>query len=100
MDDMWVVGVVVVVFVPMIISIIALVLQAKNDTKEDHKEYVNATAKLTASIVNLTDKIDRLFCDNQRQDDRLDNLEQRTSSLEHDVTVLQNNMHHYHEEQR
>lgn len=98
MDDMWVVGVFVTIFVPMLISIIALWMQWKKDNKEDHKEYVEVTTKLTAAMVKLTDKIDVLFCDNERQDIRLDNLEQRTSTLEHDVTVLQNDMHHYHEE--
>lgn len=96
MDEYTVMGIITVVAIPIIISILAVWLQARKDNKDEHREYIKATTELTATIVKLTDKIDRLVCDNEKQDSRLDNLEQRTSELEHDVTIMQKDIEHYH----
>lgn len=100
MDDMWVIGVVCAVLVPMVISIIALVMQSKKDEKEVRREQIDATSKLTVAMTKLTDKIDRLFCDNAKQDEILKDHEERISDLEHDMTVTQNDIQHYHKENK
>ena len=97
MDEYTVVGIIVAFVVPTAISLVALVMQSKKDTKEEQREYVEAVAKLTEATVRLTDKMDMLVCDNARQDARIDSLEQRTTGLEHDMTVVKTEIHHYHE---
>lgn len=98
MDDMWVVGVVTAVFVPIVIGVVTIIMQWKKDEKEVRKEQIDATSRLTEAMTKLTDKIDRLFCDNERQDKILQNHEERISDLEQTVTVVENDIHHYHKE--
>ena len=97
MEESSIVYVFVVVMLPILISIVALLYQMHKDGKDSQKESIEATSKLTAAMVNLTDRIDRLFCDNERQDQKLANHEERINSLEHDMTVVKTEIHHYHE---
>lgn len=92
MEESSIVYVFVVVLLPILISIVALLYQMHKDTKDSQKESIEATSKLTAAMVKLTDKIDQLFCDNARQDERLDDLEERVNDIEHDLTVIQTTM--------
>ena len=98
MEESSIVYVFVVVMLPILISIVALLYQMHKDGKDLQRESMSATAKLTEAITNLRDEIRHMTSDNKKRDDRLDNLEKRTSNLEHDVTVLQTDMEHYHEE--
>lgn len=98
MDDMWVVGVVTAVILPIGIGVITLIMQSKKDEAEIRKEQIEATSKLTEAMTRLYDKIDILFCDNQKQDVILHDHEERITTLEHTVTVVENDIHHYHKE--
>jgi len=98
MDEYAVVGVVVAFLVPTAISVIALWMQSRGDTKEEQREYINAVAKLTEATVRLKDSIEMLVGDNARQDTRIDKCEQRLDCLEHDMTVVQTDIDHYHKE--
>lgn len=98
MEESSIVYVFVVVLLPILISIVALLYQMHKDGKDSQKESIEATSKLTAAMVTLTDKIDRLFCDNARQDKTLEEHDKRISDLEHDMTVVKTDIHHYHDE--
>ena len=100
MSDMQIVGVFTAILVPIIIGVVTIVMQWKKDEKEVRKEQIEATSKLTQAMTKLTDKIETLFCENARQDEILKDHEERISDLEHDMTVAQNDIHHYHEEKQ
>lgn len=98
MSDMQIVGVFTAILVPIIIGVVTIVMQWKKDEKEVRKEQIEATSKLTEAMTKLTDKIEVLFNDNAKQDEILKDHEERISDLEHTVTVVENDMHHYHKE--
>lgn len=98
MEESSIVYVFVVVLLPILISIVALLYQMHKDTKDSQKESIEATSKLTAAMVKLTDKIDQLFCDNAKQDARLDDLEEKVADIEHDITVIQTTMNNRRDE--
>ena len=98
MDDMWVIGVVTATLVPIIIGVVTIIMQWKKDEKEVRKEQIDATSKLTEAMTKLTNKIETLFNDNAKQDEILKDHEERISDLEHTVTVVENDVHHYHKE--
>ena len=78
MDETWIVGAFVIVIVPIVLSFLQVI------DKSNKK-----TADLTAVIVKLNDKLDMLFDTEKRQDKVLDNHEERISTLEKDVIVIQ-----------
>lgn len=96
MDESSIVYVFVVILLPILISIVALLYQMHKDTKDSQKESIEATSKLTAAMVKLTDKIDQVFADNEKQDELLEDHDKRISNLEHDVIVIQKDIEHYH----
>lgn len=98
MDEMWVVGVFTAIIIPIVLGVVTIIMQWKKDEREARREQIDATSKLTIAMTKLTDKIDILFSDNEKQDKILQNHEERISDLEHDMTVAQSDIHHYHEE--
>ena len=95
---MWVIGVVTATLVPIIIGVVTIIMQWKKDEKEVRKEQIDATSKLTEAMTKLTNKIETLFNDNAKQDEILKDHEERISDLEHTVTVVENDVRHYHKE--
>ena len=98
MQEESIIYVIVVVLLPILIGLVTLLYTIHKDSKDNQKESMSATAQLVEAITSLRDEIRHMSSDNKKRDDRLDNLEKRTSNLEHDVTVLQTDMEHYHEE--
>lgn len=98
MQEESIIYVFVVVLLPILIGLVTLLYTIHKDSKDNQKESMSATAKLTEAITSLRDEIKHMTSDNKKRDDKIEDLEKRTSSLEHNVTVLQNDMHHYHEE--
>ena len=85
MNEIYMVGAFVVVIVPVIVAFWEII------DKSNKK-----TADLTAVIVKLNDKLDMLFNSESRQDRTLGNHEERIERLDHDVTVIQTDIDHYH----
>lgn len=79
MDEYAIIGIFVVVLIPILIALVSLVYTGLKGTAE-------GSAKMTEAITRLTDKIDMLFKENERQDDRLNEHGRRIDKLEHDVT--------------
>lgn len=75
MDEVQLIGTLIVVGVPVIGSIVALV-----------RPFLKATVDLNTTITKLNDKLDHLFDQTDRQDKRLDAHGKRLDSLEHSVT--------------
>lgn len=98
MDEYGVVGIVVAFLVPTAISVIALWMQSQSGSKEGQREYIQAVAKLTEATVRLKDTMEMLANDNARQDTRIEKCEERLDCLEHDMTVVQTDIYHYHED--
>lgn len=98
MQEESIIYVIVVVLLPILIGLVTLLYTIHKDSKDNQKESMSATAQLVEAITSLRDEIRHMSSDNKKRDDRLDNLEKRTSDLEHDVTVLQTDMEHYHAE--
>lgn len=84
MDETWIVGAFVIVIVPIVLSFLQVI------DKSNKK-----TADLTAVIVKLNDKLDMLFDTEKRQDKVLDNHEERISTLEKDVIVIQKDIENH-----
>ena len=99
MEEMSVIYVFVVVLLPILISIVALLYQMHKDGKDSQRESMNATARLTEAITNLRDEIRHMSSDNSRRDATLAEHENRLGRLEHDMTVVQTDMDHYHKSQ-
>lgn len=76
MDEVQIIGTLIVVCIPLIGSIVALI-----------RPFLRATVDLNTTITRLNDKLDQLFCQNERQDQKLTIHGQRLDRLEHDVTV-------------
>lgn len=75
MDEVQLIGTLIVVGVPVIGSIVALV-----------RPFLKATVDLNTTITKLNDKLDHLFDENEKQDRRLDAHGRRLDNLEHTVT--------------
>ena len=88
MDEIYVVGVFVVVIVPIIISFLQIIDKSNEKTSE-----------LTKVITKLNDKLDMLFATDERHNATLQDHEKRIGQLEHDVTVAQNDIKHFHKKE-
>lgn len=75
MDEIQLLGTLLIVGVPLLGTIIALI-----------RPFLKATVELNTTITKLNDKLDQLFCENERQDKRLDIHGKRIDKLEHTVT--------------
>lgn len=79
MDEIYIIGTFVVVIVPVVISFLQIVDKSNEKTSE-----------LTKVITRLNDKLDMLFATDERHNNTLQDHEKRIGQLEHDVTVVQN----------
>ena len=79
MDEIYIIGTFVVVIVPVVISFLQVVDKSNEKTSE-----------LTKVITRLNDKLDMLFATDERHNNTLQDHEKRIGQLEHDVTVVQN----------
>lgn len=74
MDEYTMIGVIMVVLVPILLSFIQVY-------RDGQKTTVEASSKMTEAITRLTAKIERLFEDNHRQDMEIKNLREDVDHL-------------------
>ena len=84
MDEIYIIGTFVVIIVPVVISFLQIVDKSNEKTSE-----------LTKVITRLNDKLDMLFATDERHNNTLQDHEKRIGQLEHDVTVVQNEVKHF-----
>ena len=84
MDEIYIIGTFVVIIVPVVISFLQIVDKSNEKTSE-----------LTKVIKRLNDKLDMLFATDERHNNTLQDHEKRIGQLEHDVTVVQNEVKYF-----
>lgn len=89
MDQIQIIGTLIVVCVPLIGSVVALI-----------RPFLKVAVDLNTTIMKLNSKLDQVFCENERQDQKLLVHGQRLDRLEHDVTIHGVRIQHLEDEKK